>query len=114
MEYYNQLILEGIINRRMLREVGGGGDETLQLASDAAVQKQQGSYAGYHPLGDTSRVVGGIAALSPDPSPKSSDYGRALDQMYYQRPVQYSRSDYMRAYQAYLEKEKERKRRMGG
>ena len=114
MEYYNQLILEGIINRRMLREAGEGGKLGLD-SSLVGGTKPNSSQAGFNPGGDTSTVIGGIAGLGFDPSPKMASYGRELDQMYYQRPVQYSRSDYMRAYQAYLEAEEaeKRRRRMG-
>lgn len=98
MEYYNQLILEGIIRRRMIREAGGGGGLETDVAANV---KPNSSYPGYNPGGDLGLVVGGIAGLSPDPGVKSSYSG--LDQMYYQGRPRYSKADYMRAYAAYLE-----------
>jgi hypothetical protein len=105
MEYYNQLILEGIIRRRMIREA----EDPPELEPSVSIQNRVNSYPGYNPGGDTGLVVGGIAGLSPDPGVKSSYSG--LDQGYYQGRPRYSKADYMRAYAAYLEDLK--RRRMG-
>ena len=95
--------------------MGEGGELGLDTSIVSGI-KPNSSQAGFNPGGDPSTVIGGIAGVGYDPSPKMASYGRELDQMYYQRPVQYSRSDYMRAYQAYLRAERakeERRRRTG-
>ena len=111
MNYYNQVILEGIIHRRMLRESG-------ELGLDTAVAtnvKPNSTYAGFNPGGDLSTVVGGIAGIGADPSPKTANYGQRFNnRAYNQMPYRPSKADYMAAYRAYIEQqEEERRRRMG-
>jgi len=95
----------------MLREVGGDLGLDTSVATNV---KPNSTYAGFNPGGDLSTVVGGIAGIGEDPSPRIANYGQRFNnRAYNQMPYQYSRADYMAAYRAYIAQEEKRRRRMG-
>ena len=54
--------VNGILDRRLLNEAGGGGD----LETAVSIQPRVNTYPGYTPDGGAS-LIGGIAGMSPDP-----------------------------------------------
>lgn len=91
--------VNGILDRRLLNEAGGGGE----LETDVSIQKTQNTYPGFVSA-DGSTVSGGIAGMSPDPGVVSA-----------YRPPVLTRIDPLRMNRAFMDwfREFNRKKRRG-
>jgi hypothetical protein len=99
--------VNGILDRRLLNEAGGGGG----LETDVAIQKTQNTYPGFVSA-DGSTVSGGIAGMAGDPSPVVNFTPPTLTRI---DPFQLNRafSDWFREYNKKKKEEMERARYEG-